>query len=575
LPGTPRRLFATPTFSLVALARGAAIACVVLGGSVAPARAADRSAVYETQLLSRAADGGFPNGPTRNAVISQDGRVARTVAYESDASNLVAGDGNGLTDVFAVSRAQPYGDDGSLWRNGPTRLVSRGLGGAPANGRSYGPSVSGDASSAPGSAETPPRCVAFVSEASNLVPGDTNGRADAFVWWIDSGRLARISVDSRGRQADGSSYDVAVDGDCTRVAFTSDATNLAQTTSGGARNPNYRLLRTGASAPAVKQVYVRVIAAARKSDRGLVGLTYLASASNRGVPGDGDSFDPSWSLRTDQVLAFTSRASNLDARDGNGVDDVYVSAAERRMRSFGSGRKRRTLDPRVRLVSVNPATGRAGNGPSSEGVASDQSCSVVFTTQATDVVPGDAGPTADVARADIRGFLLRRRILRVDPPGCRAIGDGPAPRGDAIRVTGVARGSGASGQPEVAGGGDYVVFASAGDGFPGVTQSQRDANGVQDAFLWSGKRNVIRLQSATSADQGNRQLTLPSTNPFPSQRINYVLFETADPFADLDLVSRVRPAWLSARDATLAAAQTDPAFHQVYLRYLGGVNPAG
>ena len=149
------------------------------------------------------------------------------------------------------------------------------------------------------------------------------------------------------------------------------------------------------------------------------------------------------------------------------------------------------------------------------------------------------------------------------------------PRGDAIRVTGVARGSGASGQPEVAGGGDYVVFASAGDGFPGVTQSQRDANGVQDAFLWSGKRNVIRLQSATSADQGNRQLTLPSTNPFPSQRINYVLFETADPFADLDLVSRVRPAWLSARDATLAAAQTDPAFHQVYLRYLGGVNPAG
>jgi hypothetical protein len=553
-----------------------ALACALLAVLFASgsARAADRSAGYDTQLLSRAADGGFPNGPTRNAVISQDARVARTVAFESDASNLVAGDANGLTDVFAVSRAQPYGDGGEPWRNGPARLVSRGVGGAPANGRSWGPSISGDASSSPGRAETPPRCVAFVSEASNLVPGDTNGRADAFVWWLDSGRVARVSVDSRGRQSDGASSDVAVDGDCARVAFTSDATNLAQTTSGGARKPNYRSLRTGAGPSGVKQVYVRFIGAPRSSDRGLVGLTYLASASDRGVPGDGDSFDPSWSLRTDQVLAFTSRASNLDARDGNGVQDVYVSAAERRMRRFGSGRKKRrlaTLDPRVRLVSVNPATGRAGNGPSSEGVASDQSCSVVFTTQATDVVPGDDGPTAEVARADIRGFLLRRRILRTDPPGCRAIGDGPAPRGDTIRVTSVARGRGPTAEPEVAGGGDYVVFSSAGDGFPGVLPSERDANGVQDAFLWSGKRNVIRLQSATPGDRGNRQLTLPSTNPFPSQRINYVLFETADPFADVDLVSRVRPAWLAAPNATLAAARTDPAYHQVYLRYLGGL----
>ena len=74
------------------------------------ARAVERSGDYETQLLSRAADGGFPNGPSRNGVLSQDGRVARTAAFESDASNIVAGDSNGLTDVFVVDRTAGYSE---------------------------------------------------------------------------------------------------------------------------------------------------------------------------------------------------------------------------------------------------------------------------------------------------------------------------------------------------------------------------------------------------------------------------------------------------------------------------------
>ena len=283
----PRRILVAPIVLLVS-ATGAT-------GWAPSARAIDRASLYETQLLSRAADGGFPNGPSRNGVISQDSRIARSVAFESDASNIVAGDRNGRTDVFVVDRAPGYSSTGSPWRNGRTRIASRGLNG-PANGRSYGPSISGDSSSDRGRGETAPRCVAFVSQASNLVPGDTNGRADAFLYWMGSGIVQRVSVASDGSQSNGSTYDVAVDGACTRVAFTANASNLAQTSRAAPRIPTTRARRPRRSRGGVKQVYVRVIGAEKSSARSLIGLTYLASASDSGAPGNADSYGPSWSL---------------------------------------------------------------------------------------------------------------------------------------------------------------------------------------------------------------------------------------------------------------------------------------
>src|SRR5437764_3426698 len=174
-----------------------------------------------TFLLSRAFDGGLPNGVSRNASVSHDQRVARDIAYESDATNIVPGDTNGLTDVFVVHRAAPWGGNGTPWNMGSTDLVSHGLGGQPANGRSYRPAVDGDSHHSPS-------CVAFVSDATNLVPGDTNGKPDAFVYNLNTKKIARVSTDSHGRQSNGSTSEVAVDGDCERGAFVSAATNLAR-----------------------------------------------------------------------------------------------------------------------------------------------------------------------------------------------------------------------------------------------------------------------------------------------------------------------------------------------------------
>jgi hypothetical protein len=195
---------------------------------------------------------------------------------------------------------------------------------------------------------------------------------------------------------------------------------------------------------------------------------------------------------------------------------------------------------------------------------------VTFATQSTDIYGGDSSPQSDIVRADVRGWLLRNKILPKDPPGCREIEGAAAPAGDFIKITKIVRGDGASTLPVAVGGGDYITFTSDASDLPGVTAAVKDENGVGDVFLWSGTRatgNVIRL---LSADTDNDQLVLPSFNAAPSQRINYILFETNDPFADKAMASRF-DFGTTDRAAIYAAANTGPdsRFHQVYMRYLG------
>src|SRR4051795_12424407 len=109
-----------------------------------------RTQSARTTFLLSSAKGGFPNGPSRNAAVSHDQRIARYIAYESDASNIADGDTNNATDVFLVIRAAPFGRDGTAWQPSGTQLVSKGLGGGPAHGPAYPPALGG------GSHPTPP-----------------------------------------------------------------------------------------------------------------------------------------------------------------------------------------------------------------------------------------------------------------------------------------------------------------------------------------------------------------------------------------------------------------------------------
>ena len=128
-----------------------------------------------------AADGSVAAVPTneesQDPAISADGRF---VAFDSFASNLVAGDTNGVVDVFVRDRVA-----------GATERVSVSSSGAQANG-----SVSA-AMSADGR---------FVAFSSDLVAGDTlEDLDDVFVRDRVAGTTKRVSVSSTGAQANDSS----------------------------------------------------------------------------------------------------------------------------------------------------------------------------------------------------------------------------------------------------------------------------------------------------------------------------------------------------------------------------------
>ena len=106
--------------------------------------------------VSLASDGTQANGSSFRAAISSDGRH---IAFASCATNLVAGDTNGVCDVFPHDRVTHV-----------TTRVSVASDGAQANGANSEASISADGGT-----------IAFSSEASDLVADDTNGVRDIFV----------------------------------------------------------------------------------------------------------------------------------------------------------------------------------------------------------------------------------------------------------------------------------------------------------------------------------------------------------------------------------------------------------
>jgi len=99
---------------------------------------------------------------------------------------------------------------------GPLVPVAHGPNGEPANGMGYPASVSDDG-----------RFVAYTSDASNLVPGDTNGATDVFVLDRRTDRTRRVHVSSTGAQANARSLTLQrISGDGRAVTFVSSASNL-------------------------------------------------------------------------------------------------------------------------------------------------------------------------------------------------------------------------------------------------------------------------------------------------------------------------------------------------------------
>ena len=559
------------------LARTLAVAASVCLALPAAAHAFDPTKDRETHLLSRSFTGGFPNGPSRNGVFAQNGQGASFVAFESDASDIVPVDVNGFTDVFVVRRGGSFTQNrGEPWQPaGGAQLVSQGMGGQPADGPSYDPHVDGDAK------HRRPHCVAFVSQANNLVPGDTNGRADAFVKDLRSGRITRVSVGNGGVQSDGDTFDVDIDGSCTRVAFTSNATNLYLSKAGAGRNKARRPLATQPPPLGTKQVYVRLLTGT-KDNRKLGGVTFLASASNRGVPGARDSYDVSFGRLGDgcpkrcgtsagDSVAFTSDAGNLAGRDSNNVSDVYQRTFYRPVKRFRH--RQGVIRPRTLLISATKS-GSAGNGPSMNPASNDDGEYVVFETDATNLAGGDSNRSTDVL---MRGTFRDSDRMRV-VSHARATGQANA----------------ASHDPPITSPASIVFFSSDATNLqPNKPRGDKyyDRNCMSDVFFWNTVSGNASLQSRDSRQRipnlpenvgGGTEAPCPpviaqgSTNPSSSYYGNYFLFESSYPLLDLDFESYVQNTIEGAITSPVAkwelaakASHDDPALHQIYLRYNG------
>ena len=173
-----------------------------------------RDLVADTTIrISEPTGGGEANGPSSDASIGRDPTQPPNswiVAFESDASNLVANDLNGSTDIFARIF------DGATTT---TRLISRKMGTQlPATGINTSPRVSRTG-----------RYIIFVSSAPDLIVGDNNGLPDLFTYRISDGLVTRVSTGVAQVQTNDISVsgDVAVAGNGSAlVVFDSAATNL-------------------------------------------------------------------------------------------------------------------------------------------------------------------------------------------------------------------------------------------------------------------------------------------------------------------------------------------------------------
>jgi hypothetical protein len=232
----------------------------------------------ETKLLSGTAAGVEGNGDSWAPAISADGLA---VAFESYASNLVAGDTNGVRDVFGWSALDPAGVD----------RLSVGPGGVEGNAASYSPTVSGDG-----------RVVAFLSGASNLTPGVSgiNGtnviRRD-----VVAATNKLVSVNAAGVAQDAGNPVLSEDGN--RLAFSTFWPLLASDTNN------------------LWDIYVYDHTA---SSLQRVSLTSTGGERNQGTESASRSVAPAIS-GDGRFVAYATTATNVVPGDTNGVQDVFVT----------------------------------------------------------------------------------------------------------------------------------------------------------------------------------------------------------------------------------------------------------
>ena len=345
----------------------------------------------QTVLISKASDGTPGMGVSGSPSVSADGRY---VAFDSRAGNLVAGDTNGQWDVFVHDTL-----------TGETTRVTVSSDGEESNDISETDSEARISSNG--------RYVVFSSEATNLVDDDTNAERDIFVHDRQTRTVRRVSVGSDSREGDRSSGEPAISGNGQLIVFASHAGNLVavdpngnggdlfihdQVTQETTRLPipfdwsgadnvaisddgrfiTYDSFDTNV-VPGDTNGVTDVFLFDRQS-----GVVERVSLANDGAQADGASRQAA--VSTDgRFITFRSEASNLVDGDFNNLPDVFV-----RDRISGT-----TL--RVSLgFDGSEANGDSSFVPNAAPVISGDGQIVAFSSEASNLVPGDTNDADDI-----------------------------------------------------------------------------------------------------------------------------------------------------------------------------------
>lgn len=282
----------------------------------------------DLRLVSTSDSGASANSGSGSPSGSEAGTL---VAFDSFATNLDPGDADSASDVYVKGLS-----------TGDIRLASTSDSGLKADDDSFEPTLSGSGSR-----------VAFTSVATNLDPADSNANGDVYVKDLASGDLLLVSTSDSGTVADRGAGSPSISSAGGRVAFESFSANL---------DP--------ADADGLLDVYVKTLA---------TGNVQVVSTSDRGVKGNGISFDPVISADGRRV-AFASSSTNLDPADRDARPDIHVKDLQ-------------TGD--IALASTT-ADGVHADGVSGRPALSGQGRRVAFDTTAANLDPADQDSEFDV-----------------------------------------------------------------------------------------------------------------------------------------------------------------------------------
>jgi Tol biopolymer transport system component len=206
------------------------------------------------------------NAASTQPVLSANGRF---IAFSSKATNFVAGEANGVADIFIYDTQ--------------TKQV-RGINPLDSNGDSVNPSITADG-----------RWVVFESLASNLIADDTNSASDIFAFDTQSNQLTRLSINDAGVAGDGHSFNPIIAANGNFVVFASEASNLVA----GDTNVTSDIFLHNLTTHTTQ----RISQTAMQTDRG----SYHPSIDAAG-----------------KVIVFESDATSLVENDSNAVSDIFI-----------------------------------------------------------------------------------------------------------------------------------------------------------------------------------------------------------------------------------------------------------